>query len=245
MSYVMYDDASVGQFSGLTAAADVFAGYIDGYVTFPWLVANRKGHKLVSISIHGGAANCLDIENGAASIPMIPSWLAAARKRTLETSVPVLYCAAGQSQSVINEALAHGFKRTEFLLWSAHVGHGEHICAPNACGYPQADGTQWTWTALGRSLDQSLLSSDFFGPVKPVVAPKPAFYTKVSTGTVSLYQVAEGRKGKGSVYAELDHIVYLSTAHLGSGNLHDFTRYLANGVKTVMPKGLVYLTTNK
>jgi hypothetical protein len=64
--------------------------------------------------------------------------------------------------------------RAAVRLWSAHYGLGEHICGPNSCGQLSidADGTQWTSTAMGRNLDQSLLRTDFFGVPKP--PPPPA-----------------------------------------------------------------------
>ena len=50
-----------------------------------------------------------------------------------------------------------------------------HLCAPGACGYGtgQADGTQWTQTALGLNLDRSILLPDFFD-MRPAPRPVPA-----------------------------------------------------------------------
>jgi peptidoglycan hydrolase-like protein with peptidoglycan-binding domain len=57
-------------------------------------------------------------------------------------------------------------------LWTAHYGLGAHICGPSSCGALSidADGTQWTSSALGRTLDQSLLTDSFFGTPAPVPA---------------------------------------------------------------------------
>jgi hypothetical protein len=59
-----------------------------------------------------------------------------------------------------------GISRAEVRLWSAHYGQGKHICGPGTCGLTRhaCDGTQWTDAALGRSLDESILLSDFFSP---------------------------------------------------------------------------------
>lgn len=175
MTYTMFDDANVAMFAGLTSKSYCFAGYVDGYVTFPWLLANRAGHNLLSITINAGLnAMCLDMEAGAASIYQAPSWWRRQKDRGI---VPVLYCAAGTSSALIGEMSRAGVSRGSYLHWSAHIGRGEHICGPGTCGYPQADGTQWTWTALGRNLDQSILSSDFsrvFGGAKPPVPTPPS-----------------------------------------------------------------------
>jgi hypothetical protein len=57
-----------------------------------------------------------------------------------------------------------GIDRAKTRLWTAHYGLGEHICGPGTCGALSinADGTQWTSSALGLVLDQSLLNDDFF-----------------------------------------------------------------------------------
>lgn len=163
MTYTCFDDANVAQFSGITASEDVFAGYVDNYQTFPWLEANRAGHRLISISLYGHAADALDIETGGATIDMAPAWFRVAATRKLHTSKPVLYVTAGNSYALVNEMTRSGISRDRYLLWTAHIGRGEHICSPHVCGYAQADGTQWTWTALGRNLDQSVLGDQFFG----------------------------------------------------------------------------------
>ncbi len=57
-----------------------------------------------------------------------------------------------------------GIARAQTRLWTAHYGLGEHICGPGSCGALSidADGTQWTSSARGLVLDQSLLLEDFF-----------------------------------------------------------------------------------
>ena len=57
-----------------------------------------------------------------------------------------------------------GIARARTRLWTAHYGLGEHICGPASCGAlsVNADGTQWTSSAMGLVLDQSLLVADFF-----------------------------------------------------------------------------------
>jgi len=67
---------------------------------------------------------------------------------------------------------AQGIGRSQVRLLSAHYGIGEHVCAPAVpgCGYPAADGTQWTDSFPGNggaSIDMSLLADDFFGAPTP------------------------------------------------------------------------------
>ncbi len=54
--------------------------------------------------------------------------------------------------------------RSTVRLWTAHYGLGQHICGPGSCGAlsVEADGTQWTSSALGRVLDESELQANFF-----------------------------------------------------------------------------------
>jgi hypothetical protein len=81
-----------------------------------------------------------------------------------------------------------GLKRADVRLWSAHY-IGAHICSPRcwgplgntAWGSISADGTQFTDTADGRSLDESELNGDFFGTAAP--KPKPV---KHATGLLPL-----------------------------------------------------------
>lgn len=159
-----FDDANVAQFAGLSDPGYVFAGYIDNYITWGWLVVNRPHNRLMSITLYGGIADVYDIEPGGGVVSQAPAhyyrWIA--NRAHMHTAKPVLYTMASTVQAVINEMSAAGISRDKYLIWSAHVGRGAHLCAPNVCGYPQADGTQWTWTALGRSLDQSILTPAFF-----------------------------------------------------------------------------------
>lgn len=162
---VMYDDANVAQFYGMASQGDAYAGYVDGYVTFPWLLTHFPNKHLMSISIHGAAADCLDMENGAAAYSLAPSWYHAAKTRKLHTARPVLYSSAGEVSAVLGYMDRAGIPRDDYFIWSAHTGRGNHICGPAACGYPQADLTQWTFTAWQRSLDESQVPADVFGGV--------------------------------------------------------------------------------
>lgn len=141
------------------------AGYVGGsWPNYDALVSAYPHAHHLSIAVNSDeVARCLDVENGDATPSDIPLWL-----RTKAQPYPVLYAPAGTMQAVIDAAHTVPLDKIpggQVFYWSAHVGRGKHICSPSVCGYPHVNGTQWTWTALGRNLDQSLLDALIF-PVK-------------------------------------------------------------------------------
>lgn len=150
--------------------AEAVAGYVNG--RYAWTQAEwdrfPKAHK-VTISINASTrARMLDVEQLDATPDEAPGWYLHHADHT--GGLPIIYCAAGTSAAVLDAMARAGIARSKFLLLSAHVGRGEHVCGPHTCGYPQADGTQWTWTVDGRDLDQSILSDRFF--VTPPPRPR-------------------------------------------------------------------------
>jgi hypothetical protein len=117
-------------------------------------------------------AECLDVEPLDATNAQAPGWF----QRQIARGVvkPVLYTSASNVQALINALAAGGIQRGHYLIWSAHYTDAPHVCSPSRCGFPQADGTQWTSHALGRNLDESLLLDGFFGPPPP--PPDPNHY---------------------------------------------------------------------
>lgn len=166
---VMFDSVTV---SAIPADAPAVAGYVGGrWPTFSSLGARFPHAHLLSIAINASEnARCLDVENGDAVPSQAPAWLRDHADRS--HGLPVLYTSASQLQAVINACSAAGITRDKYLLWSAHYTFHAHICAPNVCGYPAADGCQWTDRALGRNLDESLVSALFFGPPPPPKDPE-------------------------------------------------------------------------
>lgn len=159
MSLVMYDSVTISEIPPNPPAV---AGYVDGtYRNYDELVAAfpNAHHLSIAVSV-SGRARCLDVEPGDATAAEAAGWLKSAY---VGPGVPVFYTSAsviGQLTAALAQA---GIARSSYLVWSAHYTL-EHICSPQTCGYPQADGTQWTDRALGRNLDQSVLSDAFFGP---------------------------------------------------------------------------------
>lgn len=166
MTVVMYDSITLSE---IPADAPAVAGYVGGrWPTFPQLAVRwPRAHRL-SIAVNASQrARCLDIEPGDATPGQAPGWF-----RSLADSSegkPVLYSSASTVGPVIATMSAAGIARNRYLIWSAHYTYREHICAPSVCGYPAADATQWTDKALGRNLDRSLCSDQFFA-----AAPAPA-----------------------------------------------------------------------
>ena len=167
----MYDSAFNDQFPSSMEAA---AAYVDGGVgnqpNYDYIVsAFPKAHHLSIALFASDNAECLDVENLAASPGDIPGWYARQVARGVHR--PVIYASVSTMESAVRPVVAAlPGARAAVRLWTAHYGLGEHICGPSSCGQlsVDADGTQWTSSALGRILDQSLLAADFFGTPAPV-----------------------------------------------------------------------------
>jgi len=161
----MYDTAQNDQFP---AGGQAYAAYVDGAVgdqpNFAYIVTTfPKAYHLSIALFSGNNADALDVEAGAASPTDVPAWYTRQKSRGIQR--PCVYASvstmAGSILSVLSNAR---IARDQVRLWSAHYGLGEHICGPASCGAVsvEMDGTQWTSSALGRNLDQSLLQPNFF-----------------------------------------------------------------------------------
>ena len=168
----MLDSVTVAD---LPDGADAYLGYADG--AWPTAVELRarfpRAHILILAVFAADDGEGLDIERFDASIPEVYDWFVRQQARGVQR--PVLYISAGSAGMLLATMQANGFARSSWRLLSAHYGAGKHICGPGTCGYPQADGTQFTDTAPGLNgslVDESLLSDSFFpAPPKP---PHPA-----------------------------------------------------------------------
>jgi hypothetical protein len=169
----MYDSIDVSQ---LPAGAPCYAGYVNGaWPTYSAVKVRFPHAHILSIAVFASAdADCLDVEPYDADPPEAPGWVRRQQARGIWR--PVIYCSASVLNTVVADLSAARISRAEVRLWSAHYGVGKHICGPGTCGYigpngkpvPACDGTQFTSTALGRNLDESVLLGDFFD------APPPA-----------------------------------------------------------------------
>lgn len=84
---------------------------------------------------------------------------------------PGPYASVSNMSGIVSALLARGHKREDFRVWSAHYGHGPHICGEQCGLNTTADMTQHDDRALGRNLDESLCQDEAFGPVPPPVPP--------------------------------------------------------------------------
>lgn len=159
----MFDSVAVGE---IPADAKAAAGYVGGrWPTFAngELRARCPHAHLLSIAVSSDEdADCLDIETGDATIADAPRWFRRQRHRGLRR--PKFYISASDADALVAHLKANGIKRRAFKLLTAHYGDGKHICGPDTCGLlsTKADATQWRDDALGRNLDESVLSRRFF-----------------------------------------------------------------------------------
>lgn len=158
--------------ANIPADAEAVAGYTDGI--YAWSAADwarfPDAHHLTITIGRGGRARCLDVEQGAAGVGQVPGFLGGGADTS--DGLPVLYGSASIVGQLISTAAAAGHARDSYLVWSAHYNRQPHICGPNTCGFPQADGTQYDDHYAGRSCDVSLLSDRFY-PATPPAPPQP------------------------------------------------------------------------
>lgn len=151
--------------ANLPPGADAYAGYVDGrWPDFQAEVRRFPHARILGIAVRAADdAEACDCENGDLTPGQVPGWV----RRQLRRGVrrPVVYASASVMASIVALLRGAGINRSQVRLWSAHYGHGKHICSPGSCGYPAVDGTQWTDTAAGENgsrVDESLLAADFF-----------------------------------------------------------------------------------
>ena len=189
----MFDTAFNDQFPSGAAA---YAAYADGGVgnqpNVNFIAAAFPQARHLSIALFAANdADALDVESGAAEPADIPGWHA--RQVARGISRPVIYANVyTMGAEVLPVLSAAGIARAAVRLWTAHYGFGEHACGPGSCRElsVDADGTQWTSAAMGRTLDQSLLAADFFG-----TTPAPAVPAWQEQMMQALPTVREGSTG--------------------------------------------------
>ena len=190
---VMYDAIDNSQFP---PGAQAYAAYVNGNLAdqpnyFHVVAAFPSAHHLSITLFPGAHANVLDVEGGASGPADVPGWIT--WQHASGAWRPGIYASASTMEAGVLPALsAAGIARSSVRLWTAHYGLGEHICGPSSCGQLSidADGCQWTETAMGRDLDQSLLLPDFFGTPKP--SPAATWTEKIMQQLPEVKQGATG-----------------------------------------------------
>jgi hypothetical protein len=162
----MYDDTNV---SVEPSGAPAYAGYCDGrFANLTQLRARFPHARILDIAVFPtDDATCLDVEAGDATIADIFGWFK--RQQARKVWRPVVYSSVVNMDHIVATMTANGFPRSSYRLWAAHYQAGQHICGPSTCKLTnaQCDGTQFTNTALSRSLDESILLPGFFDPPAP------------------------------------------------------------------------------
>ena len=161
-----------------------YLGYTDGFwPTMSDLERLFPHAHLLSLTVRGGPAIGCDVESGDLSPAQGCTW--ARDQIRAGADRPVIYASASVMRDAVIPALASlSVPRASVRLLSAHYGTGEHICGPlvKGCGYPSADGTQWTDTFPGLNsaqVDMSVLLDSFFGAPAPVVTTAEVDVAKV------------------------------------------------------------------
>lgn len=178
----------------LPAGYAAYASYVDGGIgdqpNYARVTAAHPGADHLSIALSAlHDAECLDVENGAASPSDVPAWVK--RQQARGIARPVLYASVSTMASAILPILGqYRIPVRSTRLWSAHYGAGEHVCGPATCKWPglgiTMDGTQWTDAFHGPNgvVDMSLLADDFFGttPARSITSEVPVQLPTVQQG---------------------------------------------------------------
>lgn len=181
----MYDTIYNNQFP---SGAQAYAAYIDGGLgnqpNYAYIVSAFPKAEHLSIALFASNnADVLDVEAGAATPGEIPAWCTRQRQRGIQR--PVIYANASTMQGSVLPVLSQAhISRSAVRLWTAHYGLGQHICGPGSCRAlsTEADGTQWTASALGLVLDESELQANFFTTDPTVTAEAELQSGQLNTG---------------------------------------------------------------
>ena len=175
----MYDSTNV---EDIPKNAPAVIGYVGGDPKYTqYALAKQRfpnAHVLGLAVASRYDAEGVDVEKGDVPNELVPMWVSRQLKRGVKK--PVVYTSASNVEAVVKLLAANGIMRSQVRILSAHYNGKPHICGPKTCGYPQADGTQWTNQSGGRHLDESLLSDDFFGDAP--VSVGPAWWAKYAKG---------------------------------------------------------------
>lgn len=204
---VMYDSALNASFPH---GGYAYAAYVDGAIgdqpNYGHITRAFPAARHLSIAVFpAGDADALDMEAGAASPQDFPAWHARQVKRG--AGRPVAYASAGLMKSGVLPALtAAGIPLAAVRLWTAHYAD-PHLCGPGTCGLlpVDADATQYTPRALGRTLDESLLTSGFF--------PTPAPASPVEDIMTAIPEVRKGSTNRQAVANWQALLVAQNVAH--------------------------------
>jgi Putative peptidoglycan binding domain len=163
---LMFDDVDVNL---LPDGYSAYAGYVDGiYANLSQLRSRFPAAHILTIAVKSAdVADCLDVEPGDANNAQAPAWFKMAMAHGV--TKPCLYTQASNVDSLVAVMTQAGIGRNSYRLWTAHYGVGSHLCGPSTCKEcnASADATQFTNTAQGKILDESVCLDTFFSIVLP------------------------------------------------------------------------------
>lgn len=159
---VMFDDVTLSLVPKVSRAIGfyvngLYANGTEAHRRFP-----RSRHVGISVTA-SQVADVLDIETGDATIAEATGYYRSFKGQRPH-GTPIFYTSVSNADSLVNTLAGEGIARGRYKLWLAHYGDGKHICAWDTCGLTRqrADGTQWTDSSHGRSLDESYLRPSFW-----------------------------------------------------------------------------------
>lgn len=160
-SVYMYDDVTAAL---IPADAEYVAYYTDGrYANLAACKARCTKAKFVGIAVKSSdPAEALDVEPGDATIADVFYWLKGKAKKDGPFIAPMIYIQASDADELMMHMDANHFvQKRDFLLWTAHYTGKAHLCGPSTCKecHAEADATQFTNRANGKSLDESVVAS--------------------------------------------------------------------------------------
>jgi hypothetical protein len=237
----MYDTIYNNQFP---SGAQAYAAYVDGGLgdqpNYAYIVSTfPKAEHLAIALFSSDNADALDVEAGAATPGEIPAWCTRQRQRGIQR--PCIYANASTMQGSVLPVLSQSnISRASVRLWSAHYGLGEHICGPSSCGAMsvEADGTQWTSSALGLVLDQSELQSNFFTTTNGAIAEAELQSGQLNTGKNAPTSIAVGLGTAHHVAFGCDNAVEGQTPAVLRVAIYDTKWHVTNNVVIDGTKGL-------
>jgi hypothetical protein len=185
------------------------AGYVSGKYGFTWwrdLALFSGAHHLSIAPWADDDAECLDVETGLATPDEVPAWVRRQQKRGIQR--PVIYAQVSTMPMILSVLEADGLSASAIRMWTAHYTYESHFCGPG-CGFGlhlTADATQWNDKALGRNLDESIVSDSFFGPPPP--PPDPNHYDRYPVGPFAFRDQAGKvmRLNERAIVQEYDHL---------------------------------------
>lgn len=185
-------------YDSVTAAAmpagAVHFGYVDGWYTnlaqVEQLWPPSPTTVDVGITVKAATAAAYDCEPGNGTPSDTPSFWHLSK--AAGNPLPIIYCGASWTTLVRQAMAAAGIPTSEYLLWSAHYGIGQHICG--TCGYPPADGTQWVdWGSYDESIMGPRFKALWFPkPTPPQTPPPPPPPPTVPSEEDDMFVEAEG-----------------------------------------------------